>query len=830
MQLYACLFVKVLTHTRRKQALRAINPSLVPSLYNLSGEPDPNLLFGTAKLKQLRDLSTEHSQLGRLSTPNPKDENYKLIFARTPNPTRFFGVVPLEERIRVGQTTVSVQTEGALTGETTTHPEASQPLTTTDCSSSSGGSLCSQAPPFHSQVTSNTSGTRGPLFRRGALLDSPSTSGKHFTAPQLYNNQFATTRNEKRDNPPTDYRRYRENYTSALSQPHFSQTQELGTVETNSQSSRVESAFDSSTFQDGRAPLPSVHNDRELLHGEDRSERCLSYSGYTSSLTEVLPIPLGSTNLPISCHAIWAEHSTLCVYKAAQETSFNSPFTRNKNDRLPRRHAPDGYDSIPPVTALSDHAELVTDLGIQSQSGEIRHHTTTNSGIPGDRVRFHTYGHSGSPENDDTNQNSMSAFEYQRALFSTRTVSTTGSTDFRQSCHPYGSPFLPTSSIRPDPSSSKREQLQPDIVSQSGSYARLTMVDRSKSPMELKTHPETRNRHHDSDRLLPDRLGCSMSGGQSLRQLVSGRETAAYQFPRAESSILWNQTLCETRNTCSDPNRQHNSTEVPQQIRKNALFDTLQSCDRDTNLHNAETNLGDCGIYSRQREYHSRQSLSADGPGRKRLVPTSPGFQQNCATFQCSPSNRPVCLSPEHSARQICQLETRPASTLKWKYLGVPYLFPPMILIGRTLSKISEEKIEVAIIVVPFWTSRPWWPLLLQSLVQPPTLLLQIPSLLTNRNGESHPQILSKRIQMLAYLISGNSSKREEFQLDLQKLSSDRGGSQHSKHIVHVGEYGYAGALRGIKIPWTLLEDVVTFLTDIFDSGKSASWLATIRS
>ena len=54
-------------------------------------------------------------------------------------------------------------------------------------------------------------------------------------------------------------------------------------------------------------------------------------------------------------------------------------------------------------------------------------------------------------------------------------------------------------------------------------------------------------------------------------------------------------------------------------------------------------------------------------------------------------------------------------------------------------------------------------------------------------------------------LISGNSSKTEEFQLDLQKLSCDRGASQHSKHMDHVGEYGYAGALRGIKIPWTVL-------------------------
>ncbi|KAI6660721.1 Reverse transcriptase/ribonuclease h/methyltransferase [Oopsacas minuta] len=111
------------------------------------------------------------------------------------------------------------------------------------------------------------------------------------------------------------------------------------------------------------------------------------------------------------------------------------------------------------------------------------------------------------------------------------------------------------------------------------------------------------------------------------------------------------------------------------------------------------------------------------------------------------------------------------AFVLNWKHLGALYLFIPMILIGRTLSNISEDMIEVAIIVVPFWASRPWWPLLLQLLIHLPTLLPHASCLLTNRNGESHPQITTKQIKMLTCLISGNYSQAEEIQLDIQKSS-----------------------------------------------------------
>jgi hypothetical protein len=43
-----------------------------------------------------------------------------------------------------------------------------------------------------------------------------------------------------------------------------------------------------------------------------------------------------------------------------------------------------------------------------------------------------------------------------------------------------------------------------------------------------------------------------------------------------------------------------------------------------------------------------------------------------------------------------------------WSNLGLPYLFPPMALIGRVLHRIWSENVE-AVIVIPQWPSQPWW-------------------------------------------------------------------------------------------------------------------------
>jgi ribonuclease HI len=51
------------------------------------------------------------------------------------------------------------------------------------------------------------------------------------------------------------------------------------------------------------------------------------------------------------------------------------------------------------------------------------------------------------------------------------------------------------------------------------------------------------------------------------------------------------------------------------------------------------------------------------------------------------------------------------AMTQSWEG-EVPYLFPPISLMGRVLQKVLREKIPKAVVVVPHWPGQVWWPVL----------------------------------------------------------------------------------------------------------------------
>jgi hypothetical protein len=40
--------------------------------------------------------------------------------------------------------------------------------------------------------------------------------------------------------------------------------------------------------------------------------------------------------------------------------------------------------------------------------------------------------------------------------------------------------------------------------------------------------------------------------------------------------------------------------------------------------------------------------------------------------------------------------------------MGVPYLFPPVQIVSRVLQRLQQEKVK-AVVVIPKWTSQPWW-------------------------------------------------------------------------------------------------------------------------
>ena len=109
--------------------------------------------------------------------------------------------------------------------------------------------------------------------------------------------------------------------------------------------------------------------------------------------------------------------------------------------------------------------------------------------------------------------------------------------------------------------------------------------------------------------------------------------------------------------------------------------------------------------------------------------------------------------------------EATDAPTQSWKQL-TPYAFPPFVLISRVLQKIRQEAVYQAILIAPLWRSTPWFPVLLERLMDYPVLLPR------HFWGELHPLIGQNSLQLVAWKGSGRESTVKIFQMKLSNFWS----------------------------------------------------------
>ena len=158
---------------------------------------------------------------------------------------------------------------------------------------------------------------------------------------------------------------------------------------------------------------------------------------------------------------------------------------------------------------------------------------------------------------------------------------------------------------------------------------------------------------------------------------------------------------------------------------------------------------------------------------------------------------RPVCIPSDKPAASLCELEAGPLSeavdafSLQWsKVKG--YAFPPFCLLGRCLSQVLRQQVPRLVLVAPVWKTQPWYPLLLDLLIDLPLLLPQITNLLT-RKGQTHPLT---HLQLGGWHISGSSMKRGPFRSKLETCSQQLEGETPQINMRLHGASGLAGVLR----------------------------------
>ena len=197
-----------------------------------------------------------------------------------------------------------------------------------------------------------------------------------------------------------------------------------------------------------------------------------------------------------------------------------------------------------------------------------------------------------------------------------------------------------------------------------------------------------------------------------------------------------------------------------------------------------------CYTNSRDSECECRQGVTVS-PGLLRLeaLPSSvpsPSEQVGSCRYW------PVYIPSDKQVASLCKLEAGPLSeavdafSLQWnKVKG--YAFPPFCVLGRCLGQVLVE---------PVWKTQPWYPLLMDRLIDLPVLLPQIPNLLT-REGMTQPLT---HLQLGGWLISGSSMKKEAFLSKLEIYSQQLGGETPQINMRLHGISGLAGVQRGKSI------------------------------
>ena len=140
------------------------------------------------------------------------------------------------------------------------------------------------------------------------------------------------------------------------------------------------------------------------------------------------------------------------------------------------------------------------------------------------------------------------------------------------------------------------------------------------------------------------------------------------------------------------------------------------------------------------------------------------------------------------------------ALQIHWKDMG-GYAFPPFALIGRCLQKIQAEQSTV-VLIAPIRPNQPWYPMLLQLIVEFPLLLPQSHNLLTDSKGHLHPLITQNRLRLAAWRVSGNNSLQTEFLKRLQSCCFQAGVNIPTRHTSLAGDVGPAGVREGRLIPF----------------------------
>ena len=140
------------------------------------------------------------------------------------------------------------------------------------------------------------------------------------------------------------------------------------------------------------------------------------------------------------------------------------------------------------------------------------------------------------------------------------------------------------------------------------------------------------------------------------------------------------------------------------------------------------------------------------------------------------------------------------AFAMNWSNIEA-YAFPPFNLVHAVLHKTKTDMASI-VLVAPLWSAQPWWPLLLELLIDYPVYLGNDPDLLedVSNPGTIHPLFPSLRLAV--WKISGNLSQQRAFQRQLPNSSPTVSRPQPPNPTTAHGLSGVVGVRNGKVIQY----------------------------
>lgn len=114
---------------------------------------------------------------------------------------------------------------------------------------------------------------------------------------------------------------------------------------------------------------------------------------------------------------------------------------------------------------------------------------------------------------------------------------------------------------------------------------------------------------------------------------------------------------------------------------------------------------------------------------------------------------------------------------------------------AKVLQKLEDDQVTRALLICPMWTTQIWFPELLESLIDFPLKLPFQKDLLTLAHNNYHP-MNKRKLFLIGCCVSGDNSKRKEFQRKLQKSLQIHGDSP-LLNIINI--HGKLGCISEVK-------------------------------